>query len=58
MNKEVFNQLTAAIYNAGWSISELKEEYKKDYAPAANAIRTEYGDKTGAILLRLTPVTD
>jgi len=54
MVAEKVRRLIAAIEAAGYEVAELKEEYERKLSNEG-ALRTEYGYKTGAILLRITP---
>ncbi len=53
MKEKTIKDLADALAGLGFEISELKEEYRKS-APDACVI-VDYGEKTGAILLRITP---
>lgn len=55
MEKERIGKLVDAINLAGFEITEIKEEYQPWLAPG-NPQSFSYGKKTGAVLLRITPV--
>jgi hypothetical protein len=54
MEKSKLNGIIGALDSQGWQVSEIKEEYRKEPI-VGGAFCSDYGSKTGAVLLRITP---